>query len=627
MDKRVLPGCPDFVNPFHALGGPTRVRGSLFSFLIAMLWLQSERLRWILTALTLTAIAAVPPALALLDPSSASTVQLVERTTAALFLAAGILGLLWTRLRPSARASAGNESEQQTGADRETARSAQIHALLQRLLVFAPMLPILLYLPVFSDGAYAGLFLSDQDFTNLSSAINNTARSEGFLVTPFLQTGDSGSYLGHHFSPTTAIYAPFYWLYTLPGEFGFETQITHALYAILLWATIALGLWLWAQLFLEECGDTSAAIVATSVAALSFPLWRFALSYHYEAPILPLSALCLLFLKRGHMLPFWICLVLWLGVKEDIAVYVGLFGLYVIANRERAPNAPGRPPAPIPRNVRRGLAIALAAALWFWLARSGMRYFAGGAEAVDWSGYWNADLWETPRNLAVYLWIVAAFGLLPLLRLRLTLLLLAPIFALHFASGHPWHHAFLGHYSYSVLPFLFLGLAGGMHRVVFWMRLWDLDRYRPAMFALALALAWFAAAYDRYTPTPALRPDPRYPVVERMLQALPPDACIQTQAPFTAHAPLRLRVFPLMIPQRNPYHDLLPGPHNFARFHFAEDDALCDRYYLLLDPDEPRPPVYQQEHLDAFQSFAERNLQLREAKEGLRLYEFYVRGP
>lgn len=610
-----------------------------------MPFLHSERLRWFFPAALLALAGALPSVPALFFTDASLDARSLEYALAGGAALAALVLALYARSRRGAAAS-GSVEVAPSGAASDTSfgQSIDPSSLGAQLLVFAPMLPLLAYLLLFSESAYAGLFLSDQDFTNLSSAINNTARSEGFLATPFLATGESASYLGHHFSPTTALYTPFYWLYTLPAEFGFRPQITHALYATLLWATIALGLWLWARLFLEELRDPALALTAAALAALSFPLWRFALSYHYEAPVLPLSALCFLFLKRGRMTPFWICLILWLGVKEDIAVYLALFGLYVFSNRLAAPDDlrsdridrtdPGgdaldstgdADSRATPAHVRRGVAIVAVSVAWFFLARAGMGWFAGNAETIDWSSYWQTDLWDQTKNPLVYGWLLLAFGLLPLLQVRLFCLVILPILGLHFLSGHPWHHAFLGHYSYSVLPFLFLGLAGGLRRVSGWLELFDRRAYRPALLALLIAFGWLAAAADRYTPAPALPVDPRFPTLERMLQELPTDACIQTQAPFSAHAPLRLRVFPLMVPPANPYHQRIPGPHNFEEFHFHEYPDLCARYYLLLDPDEPRPPVYQQEHLDAFRKFAERNLELREAKGGLWLYEFYVR--
>ncbi len=481
------------------------------------------------------------------------------------------------------------------------------------LAVFLPAIPLLVYVWLFSEQAYSNLFLSDQDFTNISSAINNTARGDGLLTTAFLQTGAGGSYLGHHFSPVLFLYVPVYWFFHAAGrwlapevllEWGNTLQPTHWVYAVLLWITLLAALWLWTRFVRLELRDPLAAVLVSALLVSAYPLWRLSLSYHYELPALVFSAAAFLALRRRRMLAYWVALFLWMSCKEDIAVYVALFGIYLAVHRRD-----GGP--------RIGLATAIVGVLYFLLASGPFMDLFAGAEKPNWASVWQ-DVWLIDgRSARPTFFIVAAFALLPLLNGRLFWIVIAPILALHYFSYHPWHHNFLGHYSYDVLPFLMFGTIRSAQRLGRIGRVFG-ERLREFALVAALGISLLAASADRYMPIPGLPEDERYSVVHSLLERIPRGACVQTQAPFSAHVPLHARVFPLMIPETNPFHDRLPGPHNFDRFYFR--DAICRRYYLLLDPDDPIVPFYVQEHLDAFANFARRNLFLESEREGLHLY-------
>ncbi|MEQ9362694.1 MAG: DUF2079 domain-containing protein [Leptospirales bacterium] len=594
----------------------------------------------------LTALLALTPALAILAWPEESTLQIlqqkligVERGVGFALLTLCLLLILRRAHRARRRAPGDADSRAEghaaRGLDAETgrlpapARGNWRETALMFPAIFAPALPLLAYLWNFNDLAYAHLFLGDQDFTNISTAINQTALGRGLLTTPFLNTGPTGSYLGHHFSPLLIVYAPFYWLADVLAT-NDGGRPTHFVYAICLWATLALGLLFWARLIQKEIPNPFTATACMALICGAYPLWRLALSYHYELPVIPLSALTFLALgnwragRRSFW--FWLWLILWMANKEDIAIYVGLFAVYLASHRGETPGATSI------AHMTRALSVGVVALAWLLLALGGMDWI-GGAERVDWIQMWSEPTAASERSLRPGFFLLLAFAFVPALNVRYFMIVLLPLLLFHYLSQQAWHHNYLGHYSYAILPFLFFGLIRGFQRLESAFGFWreargpgagaerggagEADSRGPASAAPSghvpavalvgvLACGFFAAGTDRYMPLPRLAADPRFATVERVLQRIPAGACLQTQSPFTAHAPLNVQIFPLMAPTGNPAHNTMPGPHNFDRFYFQKHD--CKGYYLLLDRDDPMPPFYMPEHLTAFEEFAQRNL-------------------
>lgn len=561
-------------------------------------------------SLGLTLAAAAPVLVALFAPAFAEreqTIDLLRKVEYLLFAGAALAALyLWLRPRrsadPDSSSAAAPDGAPPAMSDLAHPRRAA------RFWAFLPAVPALLYLAFFNQDAYQSLFLSDQDFTNMSAAFANTAYGRGFLATPFLATGESASYLGHHFAPGLALfYAPAYamyravaWFVQDPNALAAAWRPTHYLYAILLWMTAALGLWLWSGLALRMLRKTWMAALAVSVFAGAFLTWRLFASYHFEVLALPLSAWLFRAVGERRIAPLCVALLLWLSVKEDFAIYSAAFGVFLSARTDLA--------------GRRwyGPLIAGVSLAWFCLARyAWMPYFAG-ASGVDWAHYWDAAHWPTTRNPEPLFHALLAFAFLPLLNLRFSVIVLAPLLLAHALSYQPWHQALLGHYGYALLPFLCYGWLLGFARAEKWLEIFRSARF-GALAAAALACMWLAAARDPYMPPPALKTDPRYAYIETLLRSLPHGACLQTQAQFSAHAPIDLHVFPIAAPAANPWSVHAPVARSLAEYTFQP--GICERYYLLLEPGDAMPPFYSVEMLAEFERWARANLRLISAYE------------
>ncbi len=559
-------------------------------------------------SLGLTLAAVAPVLVAGLAPAFADHAQTLEllRKVEYLLCAGAALTALYVALRP-VRSSASPRGAA-TGPLEAHGAHGEDSGLAAHFWAFLPATPALAYMALFNQDAYQSLFLSDHDFTNMSAAFANTAYGRGFLATPFLATGDSASYLGHHFAPGLALfYAPIYaayralaWFAADPNTLAPAWRPTHYLYAVALWMTAAAGLWLWSGLALRLLRKTWQAALAMSVIAGAFLTWRLFASYHFEILALPLSAILFRAAGERKILPLCLALLLWLSVKEDFAVYAAAFGVFLSAR----PDIAGR--------RWYGALIAVSSIAWFLLVRYALMPHFAGASGVDWAHYWDADHWRTTRDLRPLFHALLAFALLPLLNLRFSAIVLAPLFLAHALSYQPWHQALLGHYGYALLPFLCYGWLLGFSRAERWFAIFQNARF-PALAATALACLWLAAARDPYMPPPALKTDPRYAYLETLLRGLPHGACLQTQASFTAHAPIDLSVFPIAIPASNPWQARLPSPGRLAEFKF--EPGLCERYYLLLEPSDAMPPFYSREMLAELERWARANLRLISAYE------------
>lgn len=512
---------------------------------------------------------------------------MIERGIAALFFAAFLIVLFAGKGR-----SAGRFSKTKYGRFAEPIFHPR-YSMRTLFWIALPLLPLVVHNILYSVSAYESLFLGDFDFTNISDAILETAKGNGLLHSRFVPTGANGNFFGHHFAPALLLYVPFYFaaLHVDPVVFRlFHLHMTHFLYAVCLSLTFLPGLVFWSRYAVERLRHPALALLALAGLSVSPFFFRLPGSFHFELLVLPLSALVFLQeQKRGAS--FWIYLFLWMGIKEDMAVYVAFYGLYLFFNF---------------RTSHRGLAVMIVATFYYFLATGPLQAAFAGPGSVDFGGYFE-DRWHYVRSMKPFFNFMFAFAFLPLLSLRIFVFTILPIFIIHAFSYHPWHASFYGHYVYGVLPFMIRAYLDGsdrIHRVS--VQLKDSPNLRYGL--LVFSVLFYTASSDKETPQPVFHTDPRYQTIGSLMQSLPGDGCIRTQIPFTPHVPLTLSVYPLIVPEGNPLrtHDRYAPP--------------CDRYSLLIDISDPRPPYYTADDLAAFLRNAERNLAPVFRKGPLRLF-------
>jgi uncharacterized membrane protein len=205
-------------------------------------------------------------------------------------------------------------------------------------------------------------------------------------------------------------------------------------------------------------------------------LWGF---HENEFAVAPLMLLLLCYIRRSWAL-FWLSLFAVLAVKENMALTMAGFGLYLLLFR---------------REKRLGLSVAAISLCWLFIAQWIVIPFAQGTalfemDARHFIGRYDPNvgqsygeiLWNIVRHpLRIANYAVAdpekrtyLFQLfLPLAFVPLavpeTLLISVPVLAQNLLSGYRGQYAILAQYSAEIIPFLFYGLCLGTARIE---RLW-----------------------------------------------------------------------------------------------------------------------------------------------------------
>jgi uncharacterized membrane protein len=259
--------------------------------------------------------------------------------------------------------------------------------------------------------------------------------------------------LGDHFHPLVAVLAPLYWVWSDP-------RMLVIAQAVLVAASI-IPVFLFAS---PRLGRFGAYLLSGAYAAF-WGLQVGALYDFHEVAFAPLLiALTILFADRRRWGWFWLTVVLLLGVKEDLSIYVVFLGVYLLTLRE----------------FRHGLALIVVGIAWYELAT---RVFIPHFSNTGGYAYWSytalgKNLPDAIGSLVSHPWrvftvglsnsekrhtVLALFAPFLLLSLRSRLIILAvPLLAERFLSSNPamWGTHF--HYSLAIAPVLAMGAAAGL---------------------------------------------------------------------------------------------------------------------------------------------------------------------
>mgnify|MGYP001226824267 CR=1 FL=1 len=449
------------------------------------------------------------------------------------------------------------------------------------------------YLFQFTFSAEAALLSADQDVTNVSTAIAHTSFGD-LLPSPYVNAGSSRSFLAHHFSPTLFLYVPAFKM-----AMAVSQTVDHNFYNSMLAVTILSGIGLWLYYGYRMLGDMRILLPLVLIPILhNFLLFRQILSFHFETLSLPLLALLLLsirlhgrtnlplraeWLRRSYLL----IAVLYLGIKEDMGIYLGIFaGVYFLFEViEEARKANQSFLNTVIDVVRRSLyfRLGLLAVVWLLFAMLARQLIAGDG-AMDWQSYWDVASFKAKypqfrKTPYTYLWVVLSTGIWIFFSLR-SLLIVGAILMFHIVSGMPWHALLESHYSYTVLPFLYLGSIRGA------LNLLNLAKKGKMSQATLLVLLFAGAGVADYS----LRRDGNHPYsmfqkhrgydqIRESLPLIEDDACVQSSFHLSALVPLRARPIPFTFYEKSPYRKTMPGA---AQLHlYNPSEAECKSVYRL----------------------------------------------
>jgi uncharacterized membrane protein len=270
-----------------------------------------------------------------------------------------------------------------------------------------------------------------------------------FMYSPLI----GRSHFGVHFTPTLLLALPFYALHDAP--------VTLLLFQSVLLAGAAAPLFLLAR---HATDSRALAALTTGLYLVNYYVGCIHQASHYEA-LLPFCAFSAMYCAlAGHRRAYWIFLVLTLGVKTDVALYLVPFGLYLLLARGERRLGWGT----------MGLSLA-----WFLLAAAVTRAFAPAGATPAYLKFYGvygnslpaialdilAHPWRLPLSLISWplLTLLATCGFLFLADWRSALLILPPA-AVVLLSPDPDFRMLAYYRSAPIIPFLFFATALGAAR-------------------------------------------------------------------------------------------------------------------------------------------------------------------
>ena len=388
-----------------------------------------------------------------------------------------------------------------------------------------------------ADAQFEAHHTSVFDLGVYDQVIWNTAH--GRLLTYSAEPEFGSNFLATHLQPILILLAPLYWFWDDVRVLFVAQTLALALGAIPVFA-----------LTLRRTHSHFAAMVL-SASYLLLPALEAAnlFDFHPEtfAPALCLTIFLLLDILRPYehgtfpqWIALWLCVLLTLALKEDMALIVATSGLYLLVMQ---------------RAWRLGVSLIAAAALWFVVGvyvvmpayhhgqlSPFLSYYASlgdSPQSIVWSALTKpgltGSLLLTRDNLGALLALLLPLAMLPLLDLP-TFLIATPSLLLNGLSENPLMHLMEDkHYAAPIIPFAILAAIGGLaHLRTLALR----ARLQPAhivrLASLLLLLSTLGYHYLRgYTPLSRLFAMPNVEVHDRVASSIeariPVDASLVAQ--------------------------------------------------------------------------------------------------
>jgi uncharacterized membrane protein len=242
------------------------------------------------------------------------------------------------------------------------------------------------------------------------SFVDQTVWNYSHLTAPFSSILGK-DILGDHFSPLVAVLTPLYWIWSDPRMLLIAQSV--------LVAASVVPVFLFSSSS-DRLGRAGGYAVAIAYACYWPTQVGVAYDFHELAFSPLLIALTILFCDRRRWTAFWITTVLLLCVKEDMAVFVIFFGVYLLTRRE----------------FRQGCALVVVGLVWYELAVAvAIPAFSHGAGYAHWTyGQLGPNLPHALWTLIHSPWKVFTIGFSPSQKVHTMLDLFVPFLFLALGS-------------------------------------------------------------------------------------------------------------------------------------------------------------------------------------------------
>jgi uncharacterized membrane protein len=329
------------------------------------------------------------------------------------------------------------------------------------------------------------------------------------------------SHFAVHFTPTLLLLLPVYAF--------FDSPVTLLLFQSIFLVAASVPIFLLTE---KLTSNRLLALLMGVLYLFNYYVASVHLASHYEA-ILPFCLLMALYgAVVGRWRLYWVFVLLALGVKTDMALYIFFLGLYLCLVR---------------REKRAGWATIALSILWFALGNVVVGLFAQGIDKPEYLRFWGCygnSLGEIVWHLARHPWIPfqvlltwrlavipATAGFLCLADWRSALLIVPPAMVILLSPQLQMQHFFYYRTS-TILPFLFFSAILGLSRLqkLRGVRPWHLASGIGLLVALS---AWYWATQETLTNDWRMRPFPiteHHRIGERFLaQNLPQEGVTAVQ--------------------------------------------------------------------------------------------------
>ncbi|MBM4086282.1 MAG: DUF2079 domain-containing protein, partial [Planctomycetes bacterium] len=347
--------------------------------------------------------------------------------------------------------------------------------------LLAAMLAYAVGASVFAVLRHNRLNSSAYDLAIQDQVVWNTAHGRFLETSIEVPPGTYQSYLGDHFSPITAIFAPLYWLWDDVRAILIAQSVLLALGALPVYGIAR-----------RRLGSHGPALVF-ALCYLAYPAIGFInrFDFHPEVAVVPLLLFACWAAEARRLVLASLFLALGLLTKEEVGIIVSMYGLCLLLTRKSAAGGFGAAwlTVGIPVSL---LALFVVIPHFRGVASDTLDRYSRLGELMNPLAFAQEILIEHPRKLAFVLKVFLPLGFLSLLA-PCALIPVLPVLGYNLLSDNPSQSSIYFHYLAPAIPFVFLSAILGAERV---QRNWE------------RAFQWLGVAPDLKSQIPDLRPEP-----------------------------------------------------------------------------------------------------------------------